>query len=263
MVSETTTRRGKVFQRFEAKYFLREIEAQRLLSVMYPYVTPDPFSSWEESYIINSLYLDHPDLTLWRSSLFGEKNRFKLRVRSYDESPESPVYLEIKRRIDKIIKKERVAVKRASLPRLLAGDGYGPAALCKPSEANLRTLLLFRDYQETVGATPVCMVRYAREAYISAFDEPVRISLDRRMATRQALKYGPDCWRYDKRRYVDVDVFDVMLEIKFTDALPHWTRRLIGRLELTQRSMAKYVECVRALQRYGSCQGAWQADEFF
>lgn len=245
------TKRGEVFQRFEAKYYLHELEAQAVLSAMMPYVTSDPHVPPGQSYAILSLYLDSPDLTLCESSEFGEKNRFKLRVRSYGEGPEAPVFLELKRRIDKVIKKERVGVKRSYLPQILRGKGFCEDALLNPSRGALQKLYNFRDYQESINAMPRCMVRYTREAYMSDLEEPVRISLDRCLSTMPVAGYSEDIWSYDNKRYKEVDAFDVMFEIKFSNAMPFWVRQLIQTFELTRSSCAKYVECVRMLEREG------------
>lgn len=88
-----------VAQRFEAKYILTEAAAQAIISYIQPYVHPDPHG---RIYPINSCYLDSDDLKLYWSSEMGEKNRFKLRVRSYSEKPEAPLFLEIKRRVDQL-----------------------------------------------------------------------------------------------------------------------------------------------------------------
>jgi hypothetical protein len=251
MFREYSKRHGEVFQRFEAKYFLKEADAMALVSAMRPHVMPDPHTTWGESYWIASLYLDHPGLALYHSSINGERNRFKLRIRSYGDDFDEPVFLETKRRIDKVIQKERVQVHRARLPELLAGFGCDMAALCQPAGDNLDKLWRFREMVETVGAEPCCMVRYLREAYMGACGEPVRISLDRRLVAMPVPVYTPDCWRHSARSHVEVDSPEVILEIKFTDALPQWTCRLIREFELAQRSMAKYVECVRALRGHG------------
>ena len=243
--------RGEVFQRFEAKYYLHELEAQALVTTMMPYVSSDPHVRRGHSYPILSLYLDSPDLILSESSEFGEKNRFKLRVRSYGEGPDVPVFLELKRRIDKVIKKERVGIKRSYLPRILRREGYCEAALLSNAPGELQKLYNFRTYQESIGAIPRCMVRYTREAYMSALEEPVRISLDRSLSTYPVASYSEDIWNYNPSRYIEVNAFDVMFEIKFNNALPHWVRRLIQRYELNRSSCAKYVECVRMLKNEG------------
>ncbi len=243
-------KQGAVFQRFEAKYFLGEMEAQAALDFIRPYVAPDPHAPAGGHYPINSLYLDSPDLVLFTSSLFGEKNRFKLRIRSYSDDPDTPVFFEIKRRMDQIILKQRVAVKRASLSALLSGRDCSPDCLVRPGEKNLVKLYHFRDLMERICAMPKCMVRYLREAYMSALEEPVRISFDRRLSAFPALDYDPSVWTHGPHWYA-VDFPEVVMEIKFTDAFPLWVKRLIQHLELRRVSAAKYVECVKCLDGVG------------
>ena len=86
---------------------------------------------------------------------------------------------------------------------------------------------------------------------MSALEEPVRISLDRSLSTYPVASYSEDIWNYNPSRYIEVNAFDVMFEIKFNNALPHWVRRLIQRYELNRSSCAKYVECVRMLKNEG------------
>jgi len=243
-------KQGAVFQRFEAKYFLSEMEAQAVLDYIAPFVELDPHAPEGGHYPINSLYLDSPELVLFRTSLFGEKNRFKLRIRSYSDEAGAPVFYEIKRRMDQIILKERVAVHRENVGALLSGRGCDLEALVRPNERNLTKLYHFRDLMERICALPVCMVRYMREAYMSALEEPVRLSFDRRLATIPARTYEPSLWTYTPEWYA-VDFPEVVLEIKFTDAFPVWVRRLIQHFELRRVSAAKYVECVRCLEGEG------------
>ena len=52
---------------------------------------------------ITSLYLDSSALHLYRQTVQGIKNRFKLRIRFYDDNPGNPAFLEIKRRVTDVI----------------------------------------------------------------------------------------------------------------------------------------------------------------
>jgi len=242
--------KGAIFQRFEAKYFIRELEAQAIRDYMVPYVTHDPHAEPGKSYTVSSLYLDSPDLCLCQSSVRGEKNRFKLRIRTYGHDLDLPVFFEVKRRVDQVIQKERSTVLREHVDALLRGYGFGPEVLVKAGDMHLARLDRFRDYVDSLSATPRCMVRYEREAYMSALEEPVRITFDRRLSCRPALTYSPEVWNF-AREWREVHGFEVVMEVKFTDALPLWTRRLIQHFELVRVSVAKYVECVKALQEAG------------
>ena len=120
--------------RFELKYLIDESRAWAIREFIRCYLEPDEYTrpQLETGYSICSLYLDTSALTLYRQTVRGLKNRFKLRIRFYDDAPESPAFVEIKRRVVDVIRKERVAITRDGVERLLRG-GW-------PSESNQSTI---------------------------------------------------------------------------------------------------------------------------
>ena len=113
-------------RRFELKYTVDERLAQAIRGFASAYLMPDKHGRRSQNYAypICSLYLDSPQLTLYRATVDGHRSRFKLRIRFYDDSPQTPAYFEIKRRVDAVILKERATVRRTSILRLL--DGHLP-----------------------------------------------------------------------------------------------------------------------------------------
>jgi len=240
----------KVFQRFEAKYIISEMEALAVRDYIEPYVYPDPHGIDGPEYPVNSMYLDSPDMMMFWSSETGEKNRFKLRIRTYTDDPADPAFFEIKRRIDRIIKKQRAAVCRDLVGNVLDHDGAGPNVLSRPDNKELENLYMFRDYMDMFAARPCVMVRYLREAYMSNLEEPVRITFDRHLSCLHVQRYTPEVWSYGAG-WKDVHEIPLILEIKFTDAVPSWVRQLVHRFHLSRDSIAKYVKCIKALKRDG------------
>ncbi|MEO0557300.1 MAG: VTC domain-containing protein, partial [Bacteroidota bacterium] len=88
--------------RSELKYLVREADRERLLSLISPFVQPDPHASPREDgrvgYTVRSIYFDTPGLRDWAEKESGDQVRRKLRVRGYDANDSSPVVLEIKRK---------------------------------------------------------------------------------------------------------------------------------------------------------------------
>jgi len=242
--------RTKIFQRFEAKYIITEMEALAIKDYIEPYVFVDPHAVDSAGYVVNSLYLDSPDLGLFWSSETGEKNRFKLRIRTYSEDPGDPVFFEIKRRVDRIISKQRAVVARDYVARILYEDGSGPDVLVRPDAKELENLYQFRDYMDAIAAGPCVMVKYLREAYMSNLEEPVRITFDRQLACLPVERYTPEVWTYGSA-WRELHEIPLILEIKFTDAIPSWVQYLVQRFHLSRDSIAKYVKCVKALKRDG------------
>ena len=244
------TEHRKVFQRFEAKYIISELEAETIKDYMEPYVFPDPHGVEGAEYPVSSLYLDSRDLRMFWSSETGEKNRFKLRIRTYTDNPSDPVFFEIKRRIDRIIRKQRAGVARKCVGRILHHDDIGPDMLVWPDDKEMENLYQFRDYMDMFAAIPCVMVRYRREAYMSNLEEPVRITCDRHLTCLPVERYTPEVWSCEAA-WRDLSEVPLILEIKFTDVVPFWLTQLVQRFHLSRDSFAKYVNCVKALKRDG------------
>ena len=237
--------------RFEFKYIIDEQRAAGIREFVQSYLDPDEFADPGQgnSYRISSLYLDNSDLFLYRQTLVGEKNRFKLRIRFYDDNPKSPAFLEIKRRVTDVILKQRARVTREGVFRMLGVAGPDPSWLvgnngnAKAGEA----LLSFCNLTDSLVATGLIYVSYRREAYVSPNSNSIRVTFDRRLLgspyeqgtalslpTRGA---SPAVGNGDK----------VILELKFTDRFPEWMRELVRTFDLQRTSVPKYVHCINTM----------------
>lgn len=233
-------------QRFELKFQIDEALAPAVRRHVRAFLEPDSFGSNVDapSYPVHSLYLDSDDLQLYQSTINGDRNRFKLRVRYYDDDPESPVYFEIKRRADRCIYKQRARVRRRQVAALLAGQTPSLHHLATPDAKQLNALRAFCGLVRELGARPRAHVAYRREAWLSHAHNNVRVTFDRDV-------------RCEPERNVPLStafrepatVFDrcVILELKFTDRYPRWLHDMVCALNLTQASAAKYVDGVSQL----------------
>jgi len=98
--------------RFEIKYLISEAQAAAMVVYLRPFMRLDRHARSHErgAYPIVSLYLDSDNLLLCRQTMTGEKNRVKLRVRSYTDDLDYPRFFEIKRRVNRAVIKSRVRV---------------------------------------------------------------------------------------------------------------------------------------------------------
>jgi hypothetical protein len=197
----------------------------------------------DNSYSVHTLYLDSNQLATYRAANDGDRNRFKLRIRYYDEDPQSPVFFEIKRRINEGIVKQRARVKREAVHSLLAGESPMPEHLYKWSDRQWADLLDFWHLVERLQAAPRAHNAYLREAYVNA-DATVRVTIDR--AVRIGTEFGGELGT----EVVDaVEVFAgaVILELKFTERMPTWLIEMVRGFELKSSGAAKYVRGVEML----------------
>jgi VTC domain-containing protein len=231
--------------RFELKYVIDEGRARAVRDYMRSYVEPDEHASLNDcpSYGVHSLYVDSPGYTLCQQTVRGLKNRFKLRIRYYDDDPASPVFLEIKSRVDQAILKERAGITREGAQRVLDGGAPGPEHILRPSdESSCRRFCELRDRLNGSGKV---YVSYHREAYVSPNSNKLRVTFDRNIIGRA----------YDRGTGLDAEglwsrprIDGVVLEIKFTNRFPEWMRDMVSVFDLDRSSMAKYVRCVEAVR---------------
>ena len=235
------------FERFECKYLITEAQAQAVRRYVAPYVEPDPHAvaQPDHRYPIASLYLDTPDLRLHRETIEGLRNRYKLRVRSYNDSPETPVFVEIKRRNNQVTQKQRCAVKRGDVLGLLT-TGERNGKHMPPAER--KVFDEFAQRLQNIGARPIVVVRYEREALCGTFDPSARVTLDRRIRTRSMD--GPS-FRVHDTAYDLVEGRRVVLELKFNGRCPFWMNNVIHQLGLVRTSYSKYSHAVLTARRAG------------
>src|SRR5438477_588060 len=133
-----------------------------------PYAVHDRYARPEMAYAypIYSLYLDSPGLTIFNTTTCGHRNRFKLRIRYYNDKPTSPVFYEIKRRVNDVILKERAAVKRSSVERLLTGRAPERSDLVDETDTeSFAALTRFCQLQQISRADGRAIIAYVREAW--------------------------------------------------------------------------------------------------
>ena len=96
-----------VFKRYELKYMITREQKDRILRAMEPYMVQDKFGRST----IRNIYFDTDDFILARHSIAQPDFKEKLRIRSYAAaSPDSTVFVELKRKFDHVVYKRRVAL---------------------------------------------------------------------------------------------------------------------------------------------------------
>ena len=183
---------------------------------------------------VNSVYFDTPGLRAWREKANGDNLKRKIRARWYGRpgelrSPETPVFLEFKRRVGSARRKTRVEVA-APTDLLLA------AALDDPAWTEL-----FASHAEALDEpvgpdwTPVCRIEYDRLRY----DDPETRS---RVSVDWNVEAVPNTTLFPWAAPVALDA--LVCEFKnLGGAPPRWSEALF-RAGLRLRSFSKYGECM-------------------
>ncbi len=227
--------------RNELKYLISESQAEAMTQFMRPFIQMDRYCKLQRGgdYPIVSLYIDSPNLRLCRETLDGQKNRFKLRIRSYTDEPDYPCFFEIKRRINRVIMKSRARVMHRDVPDLLAGLPLPP----QNYNVDWNALNQFQLYAASIRARPTVLVRYMRQAYEGEGDNRVRVTFDRQLCYcvthEPEVRLGGGGWLpnpFTKGK--------VILEIKFTGKYPPWLNRMVKLFSIRARSISKYASSI-------------------
>lgn len=231
--------------RHEIKYIISEPRAMAIAEFVKPYTQPDRYCSSQPdgAYPIVTLYLDSDNLQLCQESMQGQKNRFKLRIRSYTDELDYPRFFEIKRRAGSIIIKSRTQVFHQHVASLLSGSAWQETT--DDGQASLRQFLL---YMNSIGASPVVRTRYLRQAFEGIVDRRIRVTFDRdlRYNITRAAEVA-----FDGRGWQRMYLNQVILEVKFTGHYPAWLDRMVKHFGLRQQSVSKYASSIKQASLLG------------
>lgn len=228
--------------RYELKYTVTEELAAEIREFIQPLFSLDSnLPAEQESYTVNSVYMDTPGLRFYHDTRLRQLLRFKPRVRYYGTRAVDSATLEVKYRHSRTVWKVRERIAASEWPGVLQvsrSDRTSPR-----QEAMPRT---FVDLHHLYGTEPVLHVRYEREPFVSEVDAYGRITFDRAM--RYRLMGGSyDLWSRDEEMtYYDDEVTaqwtgsPVVVEIKTESLVPFWALNLVKRFSLVQRGYSKY-----------------------
>ncbi|MBN1674522.1 MAG: polyphosphate polymerase domain-containing protein [Kiritimatiellae bacterium] len=239
-----------LLERHEAKYLIPSSMVPSIREFIRPFCIPDPHTrGTPPEYVITTLQLDTPTLALHYMKEHEALNRFKLRVRTYGTDGNSPVYLEVKRKIKGVIVKSRVAVPPDAWSKSLV---FNPRVKVPfKSEKEVHSFLEFVRLVRETHAQPIVWLRYTRESYMGMIDHYARVTVDRNLLYQPATDWTS--WgRNGRWRSMDTELAQnkqypfssVVLELKTLNDAPLWMIDLTRELNLVRTGNCKYSTAV-------------------
>lgn len=217
-------------ERFEYKYPLPCVAYHGLVAALRPHAFHDAISTSHprQRYFVRSLYFDTSDFRAYAEKITGERNRIKLRIRSYadKEAEASFVSVELKTREGSLVRK---FARRISLERFRHFERTGRFASDEP------VLLEFERLQRLRAQRPVLLVDYRREALVPRDRSEVRITIDHDLRVARSAQLFPATAFFRSRAPYAV------LEIKTATASPDWLEALVRRFGLCSTPHSKYA----------------------
>jgi hypothetical protein len=217
------------------------VHLEELRRFIKPYVIGDDHIHIGETneYTVRSIYFDTHHLDEYHKKLAGIYRRRKVRVRGYDfKREDSLVFLEIKRKINMSISKNRAPLLYRNLDHLLSTGNlkYVQIRGDFPESADNASKFLFHYFR--FHLKPVVLVMYEREAFINKFDHSERITFDKYLRSRSYPKID-DLFSNDNVKHTLTKQF--ILEVKSNKGFPAWMTPIVNRFELKREALSKYT----------------------
>ncbi|SRR5690625_887907 len=227
--------------RFEYKYLVPNYMLGEFRTRLRPYMTLDPYAEERGGYTVRSIYFDSPNLTCYHEKDDGIKERKKLRIRGYNEGgPDSNVFLEIKRKSNIMISKDRALLAYEDLAPLFENGAGDDVYLDKRSVEDARKFFFHFHRQSML---PVECVIYEREPYVCKFGTSLRITFD--------MNLRSTCYPSLDDLYCEDEVVPALpdhtiLEVKSDRGrgFPGWVRRWLAEYDLKKQALSKYCICL-------------------
>lgn len=227
----------------EYKYLIPVTKFQKIKNEIIPYLVPDKNTlKNKREYTVRSLYFDSPKLKYYFEKIDGVKNRKKIRIRIYDNDAAGKIaFLEIKRKNGDYVSKSRAPLLYQDLNRLFEIRDVKNLIICNESNKAIENAKLFLSYLIQDNLRPVSLITYEREAFISKFDNSLRITFDKNLRFLSSANYKN---MFEEKKLQKVLKNKIIIEIKFKHSIPGWLRNIIIKYGLNRRSVSKYVICM-------------------
>lgn len=238
------------FNRFELKYLVSLKEAEVFKKALRTYLLADEHGSGNGRYTLASLYYDSPDFRCYSEKVDGIRFRRKLRLRRYEtvDTPlkeDTPVFVEIKQRLDRVTRKRRIVLPYGEALRLCNKRQY-PEQVAAEDEAVVDEIYAFL-WQYNLR--PVSIVRYDRQAFIGTdYDLGLRVTFD------TTLNYQVHQLRLEEEpsSLPMISPDRAVMEIKVNERIPYWLTEMIAAHNLKMIRISKYCRSIELANGHAS-----------
>lgn len=200
----------------------------------------DPHTPKKGTYLIHSLYYDDYKDTSVYTTNSGLAERFKWRIRYYDDDL-SYIVLEKKEKLNGMCHKKSCKLTIDEYKSIVSGN-----ILDIFYDTEKKLIKEFTKDIMIYNYEPKVIVDYERIAYVEEITN-VRVTFD----TKISASYEFDNFlkgNYTKF-YVQESGWNV-LEVKFDDILPSYIRKIVESYGFNQTSFSKYYYCRKILDTY-------------
>ena len=215
-----------VFRRHELKYILTKEQKDHILKTIDSYMKLDQYGRTT----ICNIYFDTENYRLIRRSIEKPDYKEKLRVRSYlNQNTENKVFVEIKKKYEKVVYKRRIAMREEDALQWLNGKGHSEI-----DSQIAREIDYFLAYYGNLK--PALFLSYEREAYYCMDGGDFRITFDENILCREE----EFTFQADIGGIPILEEGKVLMEIKCSSGMPMWMAEILSREKIYKTSFSKY-----------------------
>jgi VTC domain-containing protein len=212
--------------RNELRFAISPEMALQLRDFVRSYLEMDEYSVGKPdySYSVHTVYLDSDDWKIYWRTVLGDQDRWKLRLRYYNDNPDSPVFCEVKHQMNDVTVKYRGGVRREALGDLLAGHLPHPEQLLSQGRDQSVALERFVAMLLETDARPRLHISWLREAYIGDYSHSdARVTMDREI---RANAVSDDSLAVQMDPRLVCSNRTIILGLRFTERFPDWYREM-------------------------------------
>lgn len=219
------------FKRFELKYYLNDIQSNRMLLQLSQLMDTDKNCINQQAYRVRSLYFDSIDDECLYEKQSGLLYRKKIRLRTYGDSHAETAKFEIKHKHGQIVKKESVIIKRNDAEEICKGNYSRLLDYNHPVLNRIYTTFTSRSYK------PKVIVEYKRMAFVLPISN-IRITFDQDLRTN--INHL-DVFSKVKDSMPVVLEGKQILEVKYEEFFPGYLKKVLSSASTERMAISKYT----------------------
>jgi len=243
--------------RFELKYVVPTKAAEAFKKSLRTNLVPDDHGNSFGGYYISGLYYDGPALPFYWEKVNGIKFRRKLRIRHYESAgplvADTPVFVEIKQRLNRATQKRRVLLPYRQALRLCDERQLPEAGSFVQTSRDADVIDEILDMLWQYNLRPASVIRYARQARVGTdYDIGLRVTFDTDLSYRIS-----DLELHDAKSGLPLFAPGwTIIEIKVNERIPYWLTELVAAHNLNLVRVSKYCRSIELAQNLAT--PAWQ-----
>lgn len=237
-------------KRVEKKYVISKSLLPEVRDFICSFCSPDSNSVGNPpKYLLTTIQLDSLKGMLHFDNKKEAIGRSNLRIRTYGENENPSYFLEIKRKIEGSVLKERVMLTAEDYREKFVQRRYDLISF--NSETEKQTFFDFIYWMKGLNLEPSMLIRYSRESYFDPEHPYTRLTIDSDMHYQNITTFSlssnnDDSWQpIECRIGMEGEQEAFIFEVKTLGQPPAWIKELVNTFQLTSIKFCKYLAAVR------------------